>query len=609
MNQPPTNRIPNTDLPKTIAHMQYQRMAHNPSDNSYFFKQGEEWVPVKHQDALQSGTEIGMGLWALGVRHHDRIAVMSATRPEWASIDNGALNMGAAVVSIYPTSTPDTTRHILQNSGAKVVFLETVEHWQILEQIRADLPELQQIVLIDPDNVPAGDWLGLEKVQEMGRELIQEQPDLPNTARRQVQPEDLASLMYTSGTTGLPKGVALTHEMLYSVVETVSKLAPLKEGDTSVIYLPMSHILQRVNVYVGRHIGLIGYFAPSIYDFVETCQAANPVNLPGVPRMLEKIHSRIMAGLEQASPFRKNLFLIAIQAGRERVRLEHADQPVPLGLKLKTTLFEKLVYSKIRGRLFGENIEFLTSGAAPISEELLEFYYAIGLPVYEGYGLTETSSPITLNLPDRFKLGTVGPALPGCEVKIGEDGEVLLKGPSVFKLYYNNPEATAEAFTEDGWFKSGDIGELDEDGFLSITDRKKYLIITAAGKNIAPAPIEQKLIQHPLIGQIVVHGDQRKYLSALFTLDPESLEVWANQNDKAHLSPADLAADPILHQSINEHVDVVNGSLARYETIKKFTILPEEFTIDNGYLTSSMKLKRKVVEKDFSGVLDGMYAD
>ena len=597
------------NTPKTIAHMQYQRMSRNPSDDSYFFKQGEEWVPVKHKDALQNGIEIGMGLWAMGVRHHDRIAVMSATRPEWASIDNGALNMGAAVVSIYPTSTAETTAYILQNSGAKVVFLETVEHWNILDQIRANLPGLEHVVMIDPTDVPTGDWLTLENIKERGRELIKEQPGLPDEVRAQVRPEDLASLMYTSGTTGLPKGVALTHEMLMSIVETVSKLAPLKEGDTGVIYLPMSHIMQRVNVYVGRHIGLIGYFAPSIYDFVETCQAANPVNLPGVPRMLEKIHSRIMAGLEQASPFRKNLFLSAIQTGRQRVRLELAGQPVPFGLKAKSALFEKLVYSKIRGRLFGDKIEFLTSGAAPISEELLEFYYAIGLPIYEGYGLTETSSPITLNLPDRFKLGTVGPALPGCEVKIADDGEVLLKGPSVFKLYYNNPEATADAFTEDGWFKSGDIGELDEEGFLRITDRKKYLIITAGGKNIAPAPIEQKLIQHPLIGQIVVHGDQRKYLSALFTLDPESLEAWAAQNKKAHLSPAELAADPILHQSINEHVDAVNGSLARYETIKKFTILPEEFTIDNGYLTSSMKLKRKVVEKDFSGVLDGMYSE
>lgn len=589
--------------------MQFERMTRNPNQDSYFYKKGEDWVPVKHKDALQAATEIGMGLWSLGVRHQDRIAVMSATRPEWDSIDNGALNMGAAVVSIYPTSTPETVAFILENSGSKVIFLETDEHWQIVDQIWEQLSELQHVVLIDPTDVPAGNWIDLAKVQEMGRELLKQQPSLPDEARAKVQPADLASLMYTSGTTGMPKGVALTHEMLFNIAETINQLAPLEEGDKSVIYLPMSHIMQRVNVYVGRRIGIIGYFAPSIYDFVETCQAANPKNLAGVPRMLEKIHSRIMTGLEQASPGRKRLFLNAIEAGRQRTRLELAGQPVPFGLKLKTALFERLVYSKIRSRLFGNDIQFLTSGAAPISRELLEFYFAIGLPIYEGYGLTETSSPITLNLPDRFKLGTVGPPLPGSEVKIAEDGEILLKGPSVFQLYYNNPKATAESFTEDGWFKSGDIGEMDEDGFLRITDRKKHLIITAGGKNIAPAPIEQKLIQHPLLGQIVVHGDQRKYLSALFTLDPEAAEVWAEQNGKKGLSPAELVSDSELQQSISQHVDAVNASLARFETIKKFTILPEEFSTENGYLTTSMKLKRKVIESEFESVLDSMYTD
>ncbi|MGB1252201.1 MAG: AMP-dependent synthetase/ligase, partial [Candidatus Promineifilaceae bacterium] len=253
-------------------------------------------------------------------------------------------------------------------------------------------------------------------------------------------------------------------------------------------------------------------------------------------------------------------------------------------------------------------IEYLTCGAAPISTELLEFYYAIGLPVYEGYGLTETSSPITLNLPDKHRIGTVGPALPGSQMKIAEDGEVLLKGPSVFQEYYNNPEATAASFTDDGWFMSGDIGEIDADGFLRITDRKKYLIITAAGKNIAPAPIEQNLLQHPLIGQVVVHGDQRKFLSALLTLDPEALAVWAEQNGKTSMSPAQLAADAKIRTEVEAFVASVNSKVARYETIKKFEILPEEFSVANGYLTPSMKIKRKTIEVDFASTLDAMYA-
>ena len=282
-------------------------------------------------------------------------------------------------------------------------------------------------------------------------------------------------------------------------------------------------------------------------------------------------------------------------------------KPLSLGLSLQIKLFERLIYRKLRTSLFGKNIEFLVCGSAPLSLDLHEFFWGIGLPIYEGYGLTETSSPITLNLREAFKVGTVGRPLPGSEVKIAEDGEILLKGPSVFNLYYNNEQSTSEAFTEDGWFKSGDIGELDADGYLRITDRKKHLIITAGGKNIPPAPIEHKLREHPLISQVLIHGDRRKYLSALLTLDPDALAVWAEQNGKSGQSLAELAADRLIQETINSHVEAVNSKLARFETIKKFTILPEEFSIENGYMTTSMKLKRKVIENSFVDSLDGMY--
>lgn len=593
---------------RTIAHMQYQRMADKPNVNSYFYKKNDSWVPITNKDALQAATEISAGLWSLGVRHGDRVAVMSQSRPEWDLIDNGALNIGAAVVSIYPTSTQDATTYIVSHSGARVVFLENSEHWHLISGELANFSDLKQVVLIDSTNMPEGDWMSLGQLRKKGSELLSQQPNLPAEARETVQPDDLASLMYTSGTTGRPKGVALTHSMLFSVVEILDKVAPLNEGDSAVIYLPMSHILQRVNVYLGRYVGLIGYFAPSILDFVETCQAANPTSLSGVPRVFEKIHARVMAGVEQAPAGRQRIFHRALDAGRRRVALDQAGKPHPLGLRLQLALFERLVYKRLRSGIFGENIEFLTCGAAPISDELLEFYFAIGLPIFEGYGLTETCSPITLNLPGQYKIGSVGPALPGCEVKIAPDGEILLKGPTVFREYYKNAEATGQSFTDDGWFMSGDIGELDADGYLRITDRKKYLIITAAGKNIAPAPIEQALLQHPLIGQVVVHGDQRKFLCALLTLDPEALAVWAEQNGKAGMSQAELANDPAVNKAVNDFVESVNNKVARYETIKKFIILPEEFSIENGYLTPSMKIKRKAIEVDFADMLDGMYS-
>ncbi|MEM7334881.1 MAG: long-chain fatty acid--CoA ligase [Chloroflexota bacterium] len=593
---------------RTIAHMQTDRMSSKQSTNSYYAKKDDAWIPITNGEALKASTEMGMGLWSLGVRHKDRIAVMSNSRAEWDLMDNGSLNIGATVVSIYPTSTQDATMYILEHSGAKTAVLESVEHWNLISARLSELPNLEHIVMIDAAGMPSGDWIDLNKLRELGRDYLQENPSTPDEARDQVQPGDLASLMYTSGTTGNPKGVALTHEMLFNVVETLDSMVELNEGDTAVIYLPMSHILQRVNVYLGRFSGLVGYFAPSILDFVETCQAANPMTLSGVPRVFEKIHARVMAGVEQAPPTRQKIFNRALDVGRKRVRLEQANQSVPFGIKLQSRLFERLVYSKLRAGIFGENIEFLTTGAAPISTELLEFYFAIGLPLYEGYGLTETCSPITLNVPEAHKIGTVGKALAGSEVKIAEDGEVLLKGPSVFETYYNNPEATSDSFNEDGWFMTGDIGELDSDGFLKITDRKKFLIITAAGKNIAPAPIEQKLLQHPLIGQVVVHGDKRKFLSALLTLDPEALTVWAEQNGKSGKSPAELAADPDIQVSVNEFVESVNSQVARYETIKKFVILPEEFSIENGYMTPSMKLKRKAIENGYAATIDKMYA-
>ena len=592
---------------RTIAHMQYDRLTKKPDAPSYYYYQDEQWKPIRNREALTQSTEMGMGLWSLGVRHADRVAVMANSRYEWDLMDGAALNIGAAVVSIYPTSTESATRYILDHSGAKVVVLETVEHWNLVAPHLESLSNLEQIIMIDPAGMAAGDWIDLDKLRELGRAQMAERPALPEEARAAVQPDDLASLMYTSGTTGNPKGVALKHDMLYSVIEILCDVAPLEEGDRGVIYLPMSHILQRVNVYLGRFVGIAGYFAPTIADFVMTCQAANPRSLSCVPRVLEKVHARIMTGVEQAPENRRKLITRALEVGKQRSRLERDGRSIPLFLRLQSALFERLVYKKLRTSLFGDSIEYLTCGAAPISIEILEFFDAIQLPVLEGYGLTETCSPITLNLPEKRKIGTVGPPLPGSEVKIAEDGEILLKGPSVFEMYYNNPEATADSFTADGWFKSGDIGEVDDKGFLRITDRKKYLIITAAGKNIAPAPIEQKLLQHPLVGQVVVHGDQRKYLSAVMTLDPETLAVWAAKNGKEGMAMADLAADSQVMAEIDQFVNEVNEKLARYETIKKFHILPEDFTIDNGYLTPSMKIKRKQVEKDFVAVLDGMY--
>jgi long-chain acyl-CoA synthetase len=582
-------------------------MSHAPDKPALFYPDNGRFLPLTNRAAQQIATEIGLGLWQLGLRQGDRVAIMSDTRYEWDLVDSGALALGFVVVAIYPTTTADHTTYILQHSEAKTAVLENADHWQKVAPHLSEMPNLAHIVLINPAGAPPGDWISLDQLRDMGRKLLLEQPNLADEAREAVQPDDLAGLVYTSGTTGLPKGVALTHNNLFSVAEALTNMVPMGNGDTSVIYLPMAHILQRVNIYYGRMAGIVGYYAPAVTELIATCQAAQPRSIAGVPRVFEKIHTGIMAKVAQSPPKRQIMFHRAIAVGKQRARLLLAERPLPLTLRLQYNLYERLIFRKLRGAIFGERIEFMASGAAPISTELLEFFYAIGLPIYEGYGLTETSSPITLNGIGRHKIGTVGPPLADAEVKIAADGEILLRGPGVFTSYYKDPEASAAAFTEDGWFKSGDIGELDADGYLRITDRKKNLLITAAGKNIAPAPIENQLLQHPLIGQVVVHGDRRKYLVALFTLDEEMAPIWAAQNGKADKEIPDLADDPDVLQAIEGFVNEVNAGLAQYETIKYFRICPEPFSVENGALTPTLKLKRRVVEERFGALLDEMY--
>lgn len=602
--------VPHISRP-TITHLRYDCMRQSPEGVAYYYPVNGEFVARTNREALQYHDEIAMGLYALGVRQGDRVAVMANTRHEWELADGGCMALGAIVVSIYPTSTQEYTTHILRNSESKAIILENVLQWNVLHPVLNTLPHLEHIIMIDTDEMPSGEWVSLAEVQANGRAYLNDHPDLPVQTRDAVQPQDIASIMYTSGTTGEPKGVILRHEMLFSIVEIVSTMQlennVLQEGNTGIIYLPMSHIMQRVSSYIGIHLGAVSYFAESIYHLVPTCQAAHPSSISVVPRLLEKIYGRIMASVEQAPPERKKLMSKAFETAREWAKLNFAGQPIPTSLAERHAQYETHVYQKLRESMFGKNLKVMYSGSAPLNHDLMEFFFGIGLPVFEGYGLTETCSPITLNHFAANRMGSVGPALVGSEIKIAEDGEILLKGPGVFDGYYNNPEATARAFTEDGWFKSGDIGTIDEDGFLTITDRKKNLIITAAGKNIPPAPIEQKLIEHPLIGQVVVHGDRRKYLVALFTPDSEVLQVWAEQHNKAHLSIAELVNDPDVLAELNAHVEAVNATLASFETIKYFTYLPEEFTTENGVLTPSMKIKRRVVGAKYADVLDEMY--
>ncbi len=593
------------NIRRTIAHLSHYRASQSAEAPSARLLTDDGVATISWGETFRRASELAMGLYALGARKGERIAIISDTRYEWTLCDSAVLSFGGVVVGIYPTSTADQMAYILRHSECRFAFLEDQKQFQKLSSV--ELPAMEQMIIFDSDGLPEDGWISLDSLAGKGRELLAQQPGLPDELRDAVVAEDIASLVYTSGTTGPPKGVVLRHRNLYDIAQDIKEFLPLAPPDTGTAFLPMAHILQRVNGYVSSSAGISGCFITDLTRLVEGFKRSNPTVISGVPRVFEKMHAAIFAGIEQAAPRRKKLLKKALALGVERSRCIQQSRPVPLMLRLQTRLYDKLVYSKIRAGLFGDQIRYMTSGAAPLGMAQLEFFHAIGIPIYEGYGLTETSSPITLNGPSAFKFGTVGRPFPGSQVKIAEDGEILLKGPGVFSEYYKDPEATIAAFTEDGWFKSGDIGQIDDDGFLTITDRKKNLIITAGGKNVAPAILENLIMSDPYIGQVMAYGDRRRYVTALIILDEEAIMQWAKDRGKEGLSYQALTQDEEVQLMVAAAVDKGNQQLARFEQIKYFRIVPEELTVSSGMLTPTYKLKRGAVIDKYAHLIEEMY--
>jgi long-chain acyl-CoA synthetase len=574
--------------------------------------------------------EVALGLYALGCRHGDKVAIISETRPEWSMVDIGALSIGAIVVGVYPTLTAEQLAYILRHSESRFVLIENRRQ---LEQLRPACGELAlaQVVLFDED-VPlsaalysskrAGTSTRLEPeagqptvssllaLRLRGAELRRGDPELELRCLDRVQADDVATLVYTSGTTGPPKGVVLTHGNLYRISDASNQIFDVSAKDVGVVFLPLAHSLQRVASYAGLWAGATGYFSESLLKVPEAWQAAQPTVVSSVPRIFEKMHTKIMTVLGEQPAWRRRLFHGALELGRRRSRLLQAGKTIPPQLALAHAAADRIIFRRLRARIFGRRVRFLVSGGAPISKELLEFFHALGLLILEGYGLTETSAPATINRPDDYRFGSVGKPLPGVEIKLADDGEVLIRGPGVFREYYKDAEATAAALDASGWFRSGDIGEIDGDGYLSITDRKKDIIITAAGKNIAPQNIENLIKRDPLISQVMVHGDQRHYLVALVTLDPDEVAAWAARQRVALREPGrqnGSETHPALVTAVGQIIDRNNSRLARFETVKKFRLLKEDFTVENGMLTPTLKVKRRVIAERYRNLLDEMY--
>jgi long-chain acyl-CoA synthetase len=593
---------------ETLADL-FLEVADREQERCLLHKVAGEYRAVSSHELADRVRRVAHVLLEMGVDSGDRVALMSENAPHWPTIDFAALSVGAVSVPIYPTLLPEQAAYIVRDSGAKVVFAETREQLDGLLDHRDDLPDLEHLVLIDGE-LSATDRESLEGVTTLG--AVHEQGegyDASALAERSkaVDPGQLASLVYTSGTTGEPKGVMLSHHNLVSNITTGVELLGFSGEQTALSFLPLSHVFERAIDYAYFWIGATIAYAESVQTVVEDMQLVRPHTFVSVPRVYEKFYNRVQEQLAQAPPLRRKLFEWALDVGREALPYRLKGEHPPGLLGLKHAVASGLVFSKIQNRL-GGRFEFAFSGGAPLGQELAEFFWSVGIRIYEGYGLTETSPVISANHPGAVKLGTVGRVLPGVEVKIAEDGEILARGPNIMQGYFNKEEATREVLTDDGWFHTGDIGELDDEGFLRITDRKKELIVNAYGKNVAPAPIEGGLKASRYINQAVVLGDRRKFLSALIVPDFETLGPWAREQG---LDPSDrqaLMESDALRELIQGEVEAVNAKGAKYEQIRQWTLLEDEFTLEGGELTPTQKIKRRVIHEKYADQIDRLYA-
>jgi long-chain acyl-CoA synthetase len=555
------------------------------------------WTDVTCAAAAAQIRSAALGLIAQGVQAGDRVAIFSPTRYEWAILDFAILSVGAVTVPIYETSSAEQVRWVLQDSGAVTVFAETDKHATMVAELSGELPALRRVMHIDGSGPKA-----LDQLVEDGASV----DPVELTARVEaLHSADPATLIYTSGTTGRPKGCQLTHSNLVYEVRGAKESVPtlLKKGERLLIFLPLAHVLARALTLAAFANKVTVGFTSDIKNLVPMFAVFKPTVVVSVPRVFEKVYNT--AAQNAANDGKGRIFKVAAQTAVDWSEARDRDGPGPL-LRAKHAVFDRLVYHKLRAALGGD-CRASVSGGGPLGARLGHFYRGVGLTIYEGYGLTETSAAITVNPVGDLKIGTVGKLLPGNSMRIADDGELLVRGGVVFSEYWHNEQATAEAM-EDGWFKTGDLGAIDDDGFLTITGRKKEIIVTAGGKNVAPAVLEDQLRAHPLISQAMVVGDAKPFIGALITIDPEAFEGWKQRNSKAAgASVGDLATDPDLVAEVDAAVKQANLSVSHAESIRKFRILPVDFTEDTGELTPTMKVKRKVVAEKFANDIEAIY--
>jgi len=583
--------------------MLLEQVAANPTKEAFRYLEGERWVSLNWAETKDKVYQLAAGLLALGVGREERVAIASNTRIEWILADLAVMCAGGATTTVYPTTTHEDVSYILADSESQIIFAEDAgQVAKILDHLD-DLPALTTVVQIEgrTDHARVISW---DDLQQQGSEHLAANPDAVDQVIASISPEDLATVIYTSGTTGRPKGVRLIQDSWTYEAVAVEAYDIISPDDLQYLWLPLSHVFGKVLIAIQTRMGFATAVDGRIDKIVENLGVVQPTFMCGAPRIFEKVRARVMT--QASHGVKAKIFDWAFGVGRKVSPLRLAGKEPTGPLKAQYALADKLVFSKIKARM-GGRINFFVSGSAALNREVQEWFHAAGLLILEGYGLTESSAATCVNNPRSTRFGTVGPPLPGTEVKIAEDGEILIKGPGVMEGYHNQPEATAEVL-KDGWLATGDIGELDDHGYLRITDRKKDLIKTSGGKYVAPQKIEGVLkATSPYISQVVVHGEGRKYVTALITLDPEAIESWGSGQNLNVTSAEELAASPEVRDLMQGYIDQANAKLERWETIKRFAILPAELSIEEGEVTPSQKVRRRAVEKRYADRLEALY--
>ncbi|AGW41696.1 long-chain-fatty-acid-CoA ligase [Leifsonia xyli subsp. cynodontis DSM 46306] len=597
MNLSETSALVPADPEANATDLLVQRVRATPDAALFSLPDGASWTDVTAAEFHRQVVELAKGLAAAGVQPGDKIGLMCRTRYEWSLIDFAVWFAGAVLVPIYETSSPAQIQWNMADSGANTIILENAEMFSRFDEVHADLPFVQNVWQLH-----LGD---LGKLAAAGAAV----PDEEIERRRNLaHGEDIGTLIYTSGSTGRPKGCVLTHsnfvELARNSAEALQEVVK-QPGASTLLLITTAHVFARFISVLCVTAGVkVGHQADT-KQLLPALASFRPTFLLAVPRVFEKVYNSAEQKAEAGG--HGKIFRAAAEVAVEHSRAVEAGR-VPFGLKVRFALYDRLVFSKLRAAM-GGRVVYAVSGSAPLGSHLGHFFHSLGIKILEGYGLTETTAPATVNRPDTFKIGTVGPALPGVDLRLADDGEIQVRGVNVFKEYWQNPEATAEAF-EDGWFRTGDLGSFDADGFLTITGRKKEMIVTAGGKNVSPAALEDPIRAYPLVGQVVVVGDQKPFISALVTLDTEMLPVWlANNGEDRDMTLAEASVNPAVNEEIQRAIDAANARVSRAESIRKFVVLATELTEASGHLTPKLSIKRSVILADFADVIDKLYSD